>query len=119
MSTVNAINPNVDLTVRVYDNFYNFAVDVPSDEYDVVNSFFESVFSDKTAAKNFTITLFRIAQQTNVPVLTILSQLENQNQLELTATLAYFLNGLRSPSTLLGINATVTPNYYTARNVLL
>jgi hypothetical protein len=33
--------------------------------------------------------------------------------------MAYYLNGLRSPSTLLGVSNPVTPNFYTARNVLL
>jgi hypothetical protein len=118
-SSVNTINPNVDLTVRVYDNFYNFAIQVDANEYDVVNSYFISVFGDKQIARNFTTTLFRIAQETNTPVLTLLQQIEGQDTITLTNTLAYYLNGLRSPATLLGINATVTPIYWTARNVLL
>jgi hypothetical protein len=43
---------------------------------------------------------------------------EDMDKIQLTATLAYYLNGLRSPTTLLGINASVTPNFWTARNVL-
>jgi hypothetical protein len=31
--------------------------------------------------------------------------------------MAYYLNGMRSPATLLGTSVAVTPNYYTARNV--
>jgi len=41
----------------------------------------------------------------------------DQNAIQLTATMAYYLNGLRSPSTLLGVNSSVTPNFYTARNI--
>jgi len=37
----------------------------------------------------------------------------------LTQTLCYYLNNMRNASTLLGFGASVTPNYYTARNVLL
>lgn len=118
MGSVNDINPKVDLTVRVYDDFYNFAVDVSAEEYDIVNSYFESVFKTKQAALNFTTTLFRIAQQTNVSVITLLNQIQEMDQINLTATLAYYLNGLRSNSTLLGINSTVVPNYYVARNAL-
>jgi hypothetical protein len=47
-----------------------------------------------------------------------LDQIQDQDQLQLTATLAYYLNGIRSPSTLLGVNSVLTPNYFTARNVL-
>lgn len=118
MASVNTINPKLDLTVRVFDDFYGFSIEVDANEYDAVNSYFESVFSDKQIAKNFTTTLFRVADATQVPVLTILQQLEGQDQITLTSTLCYYLNGLRSPSTLLGINSAVTPNYWTARNVL-
>jgi hypothetical protein len=119
MSSVNAINPNVDLTVRIFDEFYNFGLEVDTNDYDAVNSFFESVFVDKEAAQNLTVTFFRIAKETNTSVLTLLEQVQGQTAIEVTATLAYYLNGLRSPSTLLGVNVPVTPNYYTARNVVI
>lgn len=119
MPSVNQLNTNIDLTVRVYDNFYNFGIDVPSNEYDAVNSYFKSVFESREAADNFTVTLFRVADQTGVNVLTLLNQLSDQDQIQITATLGYYLNGLRSPSTLLGINTTVTPNVWAARNVIL
>lgn len=119
MPSVNQINPNVDLTVRVFDEFYNFSVNVPANEYDIVNSYFLSVFESSVAANNFTVTLFRVAEQTNQDVLTLLNALTDQNQIELTATLAYYLNGLQSPTTLFGINTAVTPNVWAARNVII
>jgi hypothetical protein len=119
MGSVNAVNPSVDLTVRIFDNFYNFGLEVPTDEYDAVNSFFESIFIDKEAALNLTTTFFRIAKETNTSVITLLEQVQGQSAIEVTATLAYYLNGLRSPSTLIGVNVPVTPNYYTARNVVI
>lgn len=118
MTSVNYGNPKVDTTVKLYDEFYDFGVSVSAEEYDIVNSFFRSAFTSTQAADNFTVTLFRVAEETSTPVLTLLAQIQDQDQLQLNATLAYYLNGLRSPSTLLGINAAVTPNYYTARNVL-
>jgi hypothetical protein len=118
MGTVNAINPAVDLTVRVFDDFYNFAVEVDANTWDTVNSYMLSVFKTAEAAENFSTTLFRIASETNVPVLDILDQIQGMDTIQLTATLAYYLNGLRSPATLLGVNEPVTPNAYVARNVL-
>jgi pyruvate/2-oxoacid:ferredoxin oxidoreductase alpha subunit len=117
MSTINAINPKIDLSVRVFDEFYNFSEQVPATEYDIVYSFFRSVFTTAEAAGNFTVSLFRIASETQTPVLELLNQMEDQTQIEVTSTLSYYLNNLRSPATLLGVGATVTPNYYTARNV--
>ena len=118
MGTVNQINVNVDQTVRIFDQFYRYEVVVPVNEYDVVNSFFVSIYKDKEAARNFTTSLFYISQQTNVPALTLLNQIQGQNSVELTLTMTYFLNGIRSPSTLLGINSAITPNLFTARNIL-
>ena len=119
MGSINEFNPKIDQTVQVYDNFYNFGIEVDANEYDVVNSFFQSVTKSKKTAESFTTSIFRISSETNVPVLTILEQLDGQTEMELNVTLAYYLNGLRSPSTLLGVNQIYIPNYYAARNVLL
>ena len=118
MSTVNAINPRVDLTVRIFDDFDNVVLEVDANEYDVVNSYFESIFVDKEDAANLTNTFFRISQETGVSVQILLNQVAGQTSMQVTSTMAYYLNGLRSPSTLLGVSNPVTPNYYTARNVL-
>jgi hypothetical protein len=118
MSTVNAINPRVDLTARIFDDFDNVVLEVDANEYDVVNSYFESIFVDKEDAANLTNTFFRISQETGVSVQILLNQVAGQTSMQVTSTMAYYLNGLRSPSTLLGVSNPVTPNYYTARNVL-
>lgn len=119
MGSVNTLNPKVDQTVRIFDQFYQYETDVDANEYDVVNSYFESVYGTGQAAANFSVTLFRIADQTDTPVLTLLAQIEDQNKVQLTQTMCYYLNGLRSPTTLLGISATSTPVYWAARNVML
>lgn len=118
MSTVNYTNPNKDLTVRIFDQFYNFEVDVPANEYDVVFSYFSSVMSTRQAAGNFTMSLFRVAQNTGIPALTLLKEFQGQNGVDLSASLAYYLNSIRSRATLLGVGSAVTPNFYQARNVL-
>ena len=117
MGSVNAINTTTDLTVQIFDRFYGYQQQVPADQYDAVNSYFRSVFGSKEAAGNFTVTVFRISHQTNVPVMNILQQFQGKSAPEITATLAYYLNGLRSSSTLLGINVATQPNYYVARNI--
>ena len=118
MSSVNVANNRIDLTVRIFDSFDSFALDVPSNEYDAVNSFFESVFGQGDAAAAFTSNLFRISQATGDPVLGLLDQMEGQTGTTITTTMAYYLNGLRSPATLLGVNTVVTPNVWAARNIM-
>lgn len=116
MNSVNSINPNVNRAPGAPNFFVN--VNAPVEEYSVVNSFFKSIIKDSQEADNLTNTFFYISQATGIPVLDLLAQVNNQSAIEVTATMAFYLNGLRSPSTLLGVNSTVTPNYYTARNVL-
>ena len=117
MGTINDVNPKIDQTVRVFDQFYNFEVSVPVNEYDIVFGFFKSVFTTSAAAGNFTASLFRISEQTDIPVLSLLEQLQGQNQIQITASMCYYLNNIRSPATLLGYSVPVTPNFYAARNV--
>lgn len=116
--TVNAINSNVDLTVRVFDNFYNYDVSVPAAEYDIVYSYFRSVMNNAEAAGNMAVNLFRVSDSTNIPVLTLLETMKGKTGIELTLNLAYYLNNIRSRTTLLGVNANPTPNFYAARLVI-
>ena len=117
MSTVNAINPRIDQTVRVFDQFYNYSANVPAQEYDIVLSYFKSVFKTEAQAQNFTTAIFRVAEESDTSALTILSEIQGLQGPELTVALAYYLNGVRSNSTLLGVLAPAVPNYWTARNV--
>jgi hypothetical protein len=117
MSTVNEINPRIDQTVRLFDQFYDYSANVPAQEYDIVLSYFRSVFTTELAAENFTTALFRVAEESDTPVLTLLQSMEGQNSVELTISMAYYLNSIRSPATLLGVLTPTTPNFYTARNV--
>jgi hypothetical protein len=116
-TTVNYANPNVDGTVKIFDEFYVYSANVPQLEYDAVYSYFLSVFGTAEAAGNFTVSVFRISESSDIPAMTLLQQFQGQTAPELTLTLAYYLNSVRSNSTLLGLNAATQPNYYVARNI--
>ena len=118
MSTVNYANPKLDQTVRVFDQFFGFELIVQSQDYDAVYSYFRSIYTDPTVAGNFTVTLFRIANEQNVDVLTLLRQVQTSStSAELDRTIAYYLNSMRSNSTLVGVSEPTQPNYYASRNV--
>jgi pyruvate/2-oxoacid:ferredoxin oxidoreductase alpha subunit len=117
MGSVNSYNPSIDQTVQIFDQFYDYSVSVPTLEYDAVYSYLRSQFGTAEAAGNFTVTVFRISEQSQIPVMDLLQQLQGLSATELTLTLSYYLNNVRSASTLLGVNQPVTPNYYVARNV--
>lgn len=117
MGSVNTYNTAIDSTVQLFDRFYEYEANVPAQEYDAVYSYFLSVFGTADAAGNFAVTLFRTSEQSRIPVMDLLQQLEGLDNVELTLTMAYYLNNFRSASTLLGINQPVTPNFYVAHNV--
>lgn len=117
MSTINAVNTKLDQTVRIFDQFYNYAEDVPAAEYDIVLSYFKSVFNTVEQAQNFTVAIFRVAQESGTDAITILQQIQGSTGPQLTANLCYYLNSVRSNTTLLGILEPTSPNFWTARNV--
>jgi hypothetical protein len=117
MSTINEVNPKIDQTVQIFDQFYNYSANIPAMEYDIVLSYFRSVFTTTLAAENFTTALFRVAEESDTSALTLLQSMEGQNSVQLTISMAYYLNSIRSPATLLGVLQPTTPNFYTARNV--
>ena len=120
MSTgsVNYINTNLDQTVRVFDRFYKYEANVPAAEYDIVLSFFKEQMGDARVAGNFTVSLFQVAEQTGIPVLTLLDSFQGSNLMTINLNMAYYLNNIRSRATMLGVNAQPVPNYYAARTVL-
>jgi hypothetical protein len=119
MTTVNQTNLQTDQTVRIYDLFYDYTANIPVLEYEAVLSYFESVFKTQLAAENFSSALFRVAEETNTSAMTLLQSFQQTGQSapEITSLMAYYLNSVRSSSTLLGVLTPTTPNFYTARNV--
>jgi hypothetical protein len=119
MASINYTNYNIDQTVRVFDAFYDYDVNIPVGEYDIVNSYFKSVMTTKQAADNFTVSLFRVAQDTNISPLELLKVFQTGGaEMDLNINMAYYLNSIRSRATLLGIGIPVAPNFYAARNVV-
>ena len=115
-----ASNPQLDNTVRIFDNFYKYEQQVNPEEYDVVFGYFKDVMTTDQAANNFTTALFRVASTSNQNVLTLLNEIKTigtQNTLTLSAAVAYYLNASRSKSSLLGVNSPLATNKFVARNL--
>lgn len=110
----------IDQTIRIFDDFYSFNAVVNPDEYDVVHSYFVEVCDTVNIADNFTVTLFRVSQQTGIPVMTLLNNVRGTetNQLQMNKTICYFLNSLKSNTGLYGISQLPKPNQPVSRNIL-
>ena len=117
-NTVNAINPTIDRTVQIFDKFYDYSQAISGPEYDAVYSYLRSVFNTKAQADNFTTTLFRIANTTGQPVMTLLQDIQSATTApQITLVFAYYLNTFQSPATQMGVQIPRAPNYYVAHNI--
>lgn len=110
----------IDKTIRIFDDFYAFNATVNPDEYDIVHSYFIETCDSENIANNFTVALFRVAQQTGVPVTTLLNSLRGteSNKSQMNKTICYFLNSLKSTTGLYGVSQVPRPNLPVARNIL-
>lgn len=109
---------NLDQTVKIFDSFYSFDTIVNSNEYDIVNSYFVSMCQSKNIAENFTVILFRIAQETQINVLDLLNQIKGVSHMEMDQILAYYLNSFKSKTSLYGVAQLPRPNFTVARNIV-
>jgi hypothetical protein len=83
-----------------------------------VHGYFRSVCDSKNVADNFTVVLFRISQETQIPVLDLLSQIKGTSKMEMNQTLAYYLNSFKSKTSLYGIAIVPRSNQPVSRNIV-
>ena len=120
MPTVIDNRNSLEQTIRVFDSFYSVDLQVGATQYDIVHGYFKSVCETRLIADNFTVTLFRIAQQTGIDVLILLDELKGKgtSTLQMNKIMSYYLNGLKSKTSLYGVSVIPRPNVPTARNIV-
>lgn len=109
---------STDLTVKIFDDFYSFNMVVNGNEYDIVNGYFKSVCGTKAIAGNFTSFLFKISQETGIPVLDLLGQIQGTNKLQMNQIVSYYLNSFKSKTSLYGVSTVPQSNQPVARNIV-
>lgn len=115
-----ATKNSTNQTVYVFDSFYNINLVVNASEYDVVYSYFFGVCDNPNIAANFAAVLFRIAQDGKYNVIDMLETLKGvNNNLQMNATMCYYLNTFKSKASLYGISQIPNPNQAVQRNVVL
>jgi VanZ family protein len=117
--TVDAPKSAYDNSVRVFDSFYNFDMVVDATKYEIVRSYFKSINNSSTISENFATIIFRIANITGNDPLTLLSFIQGKTKLEANAIMIYYLNSLKSKSSLYGISVLPQPNDNVQRNIVL
>lgn len=116
---LNGPQTQLDKTVRVFDSFYNYDMSISADTYEIVYSYFKSVCVTNNIAQNFTTALFRIASVTEENVLDLLDNIKTNKGVSVDNVMAYYLNSLKSKTTLYGVSITPIPNEPVQRNVVV
>jgi hypothetical protein len=118
MAQIIDIRSSFDNTVRIFDSFYAVNLVVNGNEYDIVFSYFKTVSATKAIAGNLTSALFRISQDSGIPALELMTQLQGVTLLQMNQIMAYYLNSFKSKSSLYGVGITPTPNQVIQRNIV-
>ena len=108
----------IDPTIKIFDSFYAWKSVVNGNEFDIVNGYFTSIIQSKSISGNFTAMLFRIAQETGVPVLELLGYIKGSDKLKMNQILAYYLNSFKSKTSLYGVSIVPQANQPVARNIV-
>lgn len=116
---VDAPQSELDKTVRVYDNFYNFDLVVNANEYELIYSYFYEITQSKDIAINFTTIVFRISNTLGENALTLLDELKSTNDFKSNTLLTYYLNSFKSKTTLYGVSNIPSPNQLVQRNIVI
>jgi len=118
--TIDAPRSQLDNTVRVFDQFYNFDLVVEANQYEIIYSYYYSLSKSENVAKNFTTIIFRISNITGENPLILLEEIKGSNGLSTAnALVAYYLNSLKSKTTLYGVSSIPQPNQVVARNAVI
>lgn len=120
MPLITSQQESIDRTVKIFDSFYNINLSVPTNQYDVVRSYFIGVCADAKTADNFTAFFFRVAQESGIDALELLQNIKGiNNKVELNQTMAYYMNSFKSKVSLYGVAVVPKPVFPVARNVVL
>lgn len=113
-------NNIVDNTTAIFDNFYNAQMSVPTEQFNLVYSFFQGICGTTEIANNFTAFLFIIATMSDIDPLTIIENLKGENnKLKIDQKFAYYLNSFKSKTNLYGVAVAPKPVQPVARNVVI
>jgi len=108
----------IDTTVAIFDKFYDLNLVVNAQEYEVVRSFFVNNMSNKAAADSFTISLFRVANETQSSVMDLLQTFKSNEHMQIQLTMAYYLNSVSNKTVMFGVNNLIAPNNLVQRNIV-
>lgn len=119
MALISVQSNTADNTILIFDNFYNKAISISADQFNIVNAYFLGVCATKQIANNFTSFLFQVAKRAGIDALTLLQEIQGENnKLKVDQKLAYYLNSFKSKTSLYGVAVVPRPVVPVQRNIV-
>jgi hypothetical protein len=110
---------SLDPTAVIYNSFYAVQPELNASKYEIVLSFFKNYCEDDATAESFALFLFKISELSDVDVLELLDTFQGDTEMQISATMAYYLNTLnRNKIILYGIDNILGPIMSVQRNIV-
>ncbi len=112
------VRSNSDLTVKVFDQYYQAPIDLNNNELIAMTGFFESRGFGKDAAESTAITILKQAKKDNYSPMQIMDTLSGLSNVEISGLVAEILNYNRFKTSSLGVSQIYSPADDVVRNIL-
>lgn len=109
---------NSDLTVKVFDQYYQAPIDLNNNELVAMVGFFESRGFSSDSAESTAIIILKQAKKDNYNSMQILNTLGGLSNVEISGLVAEILNYNRFKTSSLGISQLYSPADSVVRNIL-
>lgn len=105
-------------TVEIFDNYFNLQLGVNGEQYQIVYAYFAERTASDRLAGTYAETLFKISSLTGTPVEQLLAEFGDKNSMEISLTMAYYLNTFGTKDFMYGVLTPVPPNQKVQRNIV-
>lgn len=112
------LESNSDLTVKVFDQYYQAPVDLNNNELTAMIGFFESRGFGKDSAESTAIVILKQAKKDKYNPMQILNTLSGLDNVEISGLVAEILNYNRFKTSSLGVSESYAPADAVVRNIL-
>jgi hypothetical protein len=109
---------NSDLTVRVFDQYFQAPIDLNNNELIAMIGFFETRGFDKDSAESTALVILKQAKKDNYNPMQIMDTLTGLSNVEISGLVAEILNYNRFKTSSLGVSQLYAPADDVVRNIL-
>lgn len=109
---------NSDLTVKVFDQYYQAPIDINNNELIAMIGFFEKRGFGKDAAESTALIIVKQAKKDNYSAMEIMDTLGGLSNVEISGLVAEILNYNRFKTSSLGVSQIYAPADDVVRNIL-